>query len=406
MDVFSAERLTRIPPYPLGEVRKRIEAATARGVDVISLAIGDPDQPTPPHIVEALTRAVADPRTHMYPADGHRGVPSFREAVSAWYGRRFGVRTDPATEVMALIGSKEGSHHLALGVLNPGDIAIVPDPGYPAYLASAVMAGAEVIDMPLRRERGFLPDLEEIPEELARRAKLMWLSYPNNPTTAVAPLDFFETAVAFARRYDVLVVNDNPYSEIAYDGVHAHSILEVDGARDVAVEFNSLSKPFNMTGWRIGMAVGNAGAIAAIGHVKENTDTGIFAAIQAAGVAALEGPQDIIGRNIEVYRRRRDLAVRMFRSVGVEMDPPSATFYLWVPIPDGASSHELSVRLLDLTGVVVTAGSSFGAHGEGFIRLSLSVADTRLEEALDRIGGAWDRLSTLRLEPRSGMTFG
>jgi LL-diaminopimelate aminotransferase len=392
MGLQMSERVERLPPFLFMETRRRVREAVARGVDVISLGVGDPDQPTPAHVVEALAAAAADPANHRYPTGEARGMPAFREAVARYYQRRFGVALDPATEVLALIGSKEGCHHLSLGVLDPGDAAVVPDPGYPAYEASACIAGARVVRLPLRRANGFLPDLAELPEETLRRAKLLWLSYPNNPTTAVAPRDFLRAAVELAHRHDLVLVNDNPYAEIAFDGVLAPSILEVDGARDVAVELNSLSKTYNMTGWRLGMAVGNADLVAAMARVKENTDVGVFNAVQHAGIAALDGPQDALARAVATYQRRRDRVVDGLRVLGLEVDPPQATFYVWLPVPGGLSSTDFAARLLELTGVVVTPGVGYGEHGEGFVRLALSVPDDRLDEALRRMASVRDRL--------------
>ena len=392
MDIVKAARLEELPPYLYVQIRQKVREAEERGVDVISLGVGDPDRPTPPHVVEALAAAAADPANHTYPTHEQRGMLAYREAVAAWYGRRFGVTLDPATEVIALIGSKEGNHHLALGLLDPGDVAIVPDPGYPAYLSSVIFAGGEVARVRLRPEQGFLVDFAAIPDDVAERTKILWLSYPNNPTTAVATVEFYDRAVAFARRRGIVLVNDNPYSEISYDGVRIPSILEADGAMDVAVEFNSLSKPYNMTGWRVGMAVGNAAIIDAIDQVKENTDSGIFNAIQLAGIAALEGPQDVVADNVETYRGRRNRVIEALRAIGLDAEPPVATFYVWVPVPTGVGSMEFAGRLLDLTGVVVTPGIGYGEGGEGFVRMSLSVPDDRLDEALDRIRGAGDRL--------------
>ena len=391
MRVRSA-RMASLPPYLYADVRRRIGEATARGVDVISLGVGDPDRPTPPHIVEALCRAANDPANHRYPTGAERGMPAFRSAVARWYQRRFNVRLDAETEVLALIGSKEGNHHLALAVLDPGDVAIVPDPGYPAYVASALFAGADVFRVPLRRENGFLVDFADIPADVARRAKLMWLSYPNNPTTAVAPLRFWQEATAFARDHDILLVSDNPYSEVSLDGTRNHSALEAAGAMEVAIEFNSLSKPYNMTGWRVGMAVGNRDVIAAIDQVKEGTDNGIWNAVQVAGIAALEGPQDAVTENNAAYRRRRDLVIGSLRAAGIQAEPPAATFYVWAPVPKGLGSVEFASRLLDLAGIVVTPGVGYGEYGEGFFRLSLSVTDTRLGEAMERIGRIAERL--------------
>jgi len=389
----AARRLTRLPPFLFQETRRRVQEARDRGVDVISLGVGDPDQPTPPHVLDALARAATDPANHTYPAGGTRGLPRFRDAAANWYASRFDVTLDPELEVMALIGSKEGNHHLAMGVLDPGDVAIVPDPAYPSYVASANLAGAEVARIPLRSENGFMLDFDEIPSGLAARAKLLWLSYPNNPTTAVAPLRFYERAVDFAHEHDVWLVNDNPYSEIAFDGVRPHSILEVPAAREVAIEFNSLSKTYNMAGWRVGMAVGNATLIDAMARVKETTDSGVCSAVQHAAVAALAGPQDVVERMVAAYQGRRDMAVEMLRAADLSVTPPEGTFYIWLPSPPGVPGVEFASRLLELAGVVVTAGAGYGNHGHGYVRLSLSVDDIRLKEALERIADVRHHLS-------------
>ena len=391
--VAKAERLNKLPPYLYVQVRKKVREAQERGVDVISLGVGDPDRPTPQHIIDALTKAANEPANHQYPTGEEKGMPAFRKAIAAWYQRRFGVTLDPESETLALIGSKEGNHHLALAVLNPGDTAIIPDPGYPAYLASAIFAGAEVARVPLRAANKFLLDFDDISTDLAKRTKVIWLSYPNNPTTATAPLEFWQRAVDFCRTNDIVLVSDNPYSEVCYDGFVAASALQANGAKDCTVEFNSLSKPYNMTGWRIGMAVGNKDLIAAIDQVKENTDSGIFNAVQYAGIAALEGPQDIVRENIAVYQRRRDLVVKTLREIGLELEPPKATFYLWSPIPAGTTSMDFAGRLLDLCGVVVTPGIGYGTLGEGFVRISLSTPDARLDEAMARIRKVKDQLA-------------
>jgi LL-diaminopimelate aminotransferase len=388
-----AQRLTQLPPYLYVQIRKKVREAQERGVDVISLGVGDPDQPTPQHVIDALSKAANDAANHQYPTGEQKGMPAFRKAVAAWYERRFGVIVDPESEVLALIGSKEGNHHLALAVLNPGDTAIVPDPGYPAYLASAIFAGATVERVPLRAENKFLLDFADVPEDLARRTKVIWLSYPNNPTTAVAPLDFWQRAVDFCKKYDIVLASDNPYSEISFDGYKTTSALQAKGAKDVTVEFNSLSKPYNMTGWRIGMAVGNKDLIAAIDQVKENTDSGIFNAVQYAGIAALEGPQHVVAHNIAVYKRRRDLVIETLRDIGLEVEAPKATFYIWAPIPRGTTSMDFAARLLDLCGVVVTPGIGYGSLGEGFVRISLSTPDARLDEAMARIRKAKEQLA-------------
>jgi LL-diaminopimelate aminotransferase len=384
-----AERLDRLPPYLFVQIRNKIRETRERGVDVISLGVGDPDQPTPSHVVEALCQAARDPANHQYPTDEEKGMFSFRQAVSRWYHNRFGVHCDPETEVLALIGSKEGNHHLCLGILNPGDLAVLPDPGYPAYYASAVFAGADVLRVPIRREDGYLLRFDDIPNDELKRTRLIFLCYPNNPTGAVAPPEFFQQAVDFAREHDLVVVNDNPYSEICFDGYRPASIMAANGAKEVAIEFNSLSKPFNMTGWRIGMAVGAPHLIAAISQVKENTDSGVFNAIQYAGIAALDGPQDDLERLRGLYQRRRDLVLENLRAIGLNPDTPRATFYVWSPVPAGLSSVGWVAAVLDQAGVVVTPGNGYGTQGEGFFRISLTVPDARLEEAMARLHKAF-----------------
>jgi LL-diaminopimelate aminotransferase len=387
--VQKADRLGKLPQYLFVQIRNKIREAKERGIDVISLGVGDPDQPTPAHVIRALQAAAEDPTNHQYPTDEEKGMLRFRQSVASWYRERMGVELNPEREVLALIGSKEGNHHLCLATLNPGDVALLPDPGYPAYFASAVFAGAVVERIPLRREDGFLPRFDEIPSDLASRARLLFLSYPNNPTGAVAPLEFWERAVRWAKANDVILVNDNPYSEIAYDGYRTVSILQAEGAMDVAVEFNSLSKPYNMTGWRIGMAVGNSDLIAGISQVKENTDSGPFNAVQYAAIAALEGPQDSTRALVATYQRRRDAVLETLRAIGLDPDTPKATFYVWSPTPNGRSSIEFAAEVLDKAGVVVTPGIGYGQRGEGYFRISLTVPDARLEEALARIRRAF-----------------
>jgi len=387
--VQKAERLSKLPPYLFVQIRNKIREARERGIDVISLGVGDPDQPTPGHVIQALQAAAEDPANHQYPTDEEKGMLRFRASAAGWYRERFGVSLDPEREVLALIGSKEGNHHLCLAVLDTGDCALLPDPGYPAYFASAVFAGAEVERIPLYREDGYLPRLEAIPTELAGRARLLFLNYPNNPTAAVAPLDFYQRAVRWAKENDIVLVNDNPYSEIAYDGYRPASILQAEGAMDVAVEFNSLSKPYNMTGWRIGMAVGNPDLISGMSQVKENTDSGIFNAIQYAGIAALEGPQDSTRALIAAYQRRRDLVLETLRAIGLDPDTPRATFYVWSPTPDTRPSMDFAAEVLDKASVVITPGIGYGQRGEGFFRISLTVPDARLEEACQRLRQAF-----------------
>ncbi|MDI3316412.1 MAG: LL-diaminopimelate aminotransferase [Bacillota bacterium] len=379
-----AARLEKIPPYLFAELDRQREEAVARGVDVIDLGIGDPVDPTPPQVVERLAQAARDPANHRYPS--YRGSLRFRRAISDWYRRRFGVRLDPERQVMALIGSKEGLAHLIWAYAGPGDVVLVPDPAYPVYDVQTRLAGAEPWPLPLERERGFLPDLAQVPEEVARRAKLLFLNYPNNPTAAVADLDFWRRAVAWAREHDVLIASDAAYVENTFDGFRAPSALEVPGAEECTVEFYSLSKPFNMTGWRIAAAVGNAAAVAALGRLKTNLDSGQFGAVQEAAVTALEevGEPFIAAMN-EIYRRRRDRAVAALTGAGLHVAPSRGTFYLWVPVPQGESSAGFAARLFRQTGVLVAPGSAYGRQGEGFFRISLTVPDERLDQAMARI---------------------
>jgi len=383
--VKTAERLTKIPPYLFMELRKKIAKAKAEGVDVISLAIGDPVEPTPPSIIEELSIHARRPENHRYPTDEEKGMLAFRREVARWYKDRYGVTVDPATEVLGLIGSKEGCHHFVLARINPGDIVLMTDPGYPAYRASILMAGGVPYNVPIRPENGYLPVLDEIPPDILAKARGMFLNYPNNPTGACATPAFLDKLVAFAKKNDVAVCYDNPYSEILFEGQKRISFLMADGAKEVGVELNSLSKPFNMCGWRIGMALGNPELIAAISKVKENTDSGIFNPIQFAAIRALQDEAPYIDRMIGIYKKRRDLVLTTLRKIGIEFDPPKGTFYLWVPAPKGMTSLEFTNRLFDKTAVVVAAGTAYGRYGEGFIRVSLTVPDDRLQEAMARI---------------------
>lgn len=379
-----ARRIENLPPYLFAGLDAKLAAKRAEGVDVISLGVGDPDLPTPEHIVDAMRAAVADPATHQYPS--YWGSLEFRTAVAEWYRRRFGVDLDPAAEVMALIGSKEGLAHLTVAFVDPGDEALVPDPGYPVYAGGTQLAGGIVRDLPLLAENGYQPDFAAVsPTE---RTKLLWLNYPSNPTAAVAELSDFERAVAFAREHDLLVAHDAAYSEITFDGYVAPSILQVPGAKDVAVEFGSLSKHYNMTGWRIGFVVGSAEAIRALSIVKTNLDSGQFTATQRAAIEALSGPQDHLDVLRRTYRRRRDLVVDTLNGLGWSLKPPLGSIYVWVPTRAGMSSAAFADLLLDRAGVFVAPGSGYGARGEGYVRVALSVPDDRLEEAMARIGGA------------------
>jgi len=378
-----AKRVKNLPPYLFVGITKKIAEKKARGEDVVSFAIGDPDIPTPQHILDALCQAAQDPANHRYPESD--GMPQLRQAVSTWYQRRFELSLDPDKEIIPLIGSKEGIGHVALCFIDPGDIALVTDPGYPVYSIGTMFAGGECHFLPLTEDNDFLPDLDKVPADIAQRARLLWINYPNNPTSAVADMDFFERVVAFAKRYDIAVCHDAPYTEVAFDGYRPLSFLQAPGARDVGMEFHSLSKSYNMTGWRIGMAVGNAEMVGALTRVKSNIDSGIPQAIQYAAIEALLGDQTCIEEHNAVYRRRRDLVMNTLDKIGLKAKPPKASLYVWARIPDGYTSLDFCSKLLDETSVVVTPGSGYGKYGEGYIRLSLTTPDDRLEEGLARI---------------------
>ncbi|MCJ7501023.1 LL-diaminopimelate aminotransferase [bacterium] len=384
MKIRQADRLKALPPYLFAEIDRMKAEVAAKGIDIISLGIGDPDLPTLPNIIDRLKKAVDNPIHHRYPS--YEGMPSFREAVAQWYGDRFGVDLDPVGEVVSLIGSKEGIAHAPLAFVNPGDVVLCPDPGYPVYSIGTMFAGGEAYLMPLLEENLFLPDLSTIPAEILDRAKLMFLNYPNNPTSAGATREFFEKVVAFARENNILVCHDAAYSEVYYDGELPMSFLEIPGADEVGIEFHSLSKTYNMTGWRIGWVCGNQDAIGAIGKIKTNIDSGIFQAIQEAGIEALQGDQEPVEELRKIYQSRRDLACGYLSKSGFSFMVPKATFYLWVRTPEGLSSAQFVGRILQETGVVLTPGNGFGAYGEGYFRISLTVNEDRLQEALDRIG--------------------
>jgi LL-diaminopimelate aminotransferase len=386
-----AKRLEQIGAYLFADLDQKQEALRAKGVDVISLSVGDPDLPTPAHIVDALMEGATDPRSHRYPS--YIGEKDFRSTVATWFRKRFRVALDPDKEVLALIGSKEGLAHFPWATVDPGDVVLVPDPGYPVYRSSTILADGVPHPVPLLRERGFLPDLSAIPEDVTRRAKVMFLNYPNNPTAAIAPLEFFKEAVQFAHRYDILLAHDNAYSEITYDGYVAPSILEVDGAKEVAIEFHSLSKTYCMTGWRVGFAVGSAAAVGALARIKTNVDSGIFRAVQRAGIAAMTGPQDGVAERLRIYQGRRDRVTKALRSLGWQVPDIKATIYVWLPVPGGMTSAQFTSTVLEKTGVLVTPGTGYGAHGEGYVRLSLTIGDSRLDEALERLVDAFGRVS-------------
>lgn len=378
-----AKRLDQIPPYLFVEISHKIAEKKARGERVISFAIGDPDLPTPGHIIERLCQTAHDPANHRYPETD--GLPELRRAIAGWYQRRFGLTFDPDKEVLPLIGSKEGIVHIALCFIDPGDVALVPDPCYPPFRMGTVFAGGEPYFMPLTEENNFLPDLEAIPKDILRRAKLLWINYPNNPTAAVADLRFFERVVKFAREHDLVVCHDAPYTEVAFDGYHAPSFMQVPGAREVGMEFHSWSKTYNMTGWRIGMAVGNAQIINALMRVKSNIDSGIPQAIQLAAITALDGPQDCIAEHNRIYQRRRDRLLEVLQQLGLKARPPQASLYIWAKVPPGYTSASLATELLEKTSVVVTPGLGYGPAGEGFVRFSLTLSDEDLEEGLVRL---------------------
>jgi LL-diaminopimelate aminotransferase len=378
-----SKRLETIPPYKFQELEQQIADKRAAGIDVISLGIGDPDQPTYPHIVAAVQEAVADPANHQYPSN--RGREEFRAAFAEFYDHRFGVEIDPKSEVIPAIGAKECIYNLCFAFLDPGDVALASDPGYPVYTGGPILAGADAELLPLLPELGFAPDLTAVPPEIASRARLMFVNYPNNPTGAVVPEGFFETVVSFAREHQILVVHDNAYSETTYDGYVAPSFLATPGAKEVGVEVFSLSKGYNMTGWRCAAILGNAEAIQTYWRLKTNVDSGLFEAIQMAGVAALAGPEEPRRRMNETYARRRDLVVSALAQIGVEVASPKGTIYVWAPVPEGHTSTSFCELVLEEAAVVISPGSMYGPSGEGFFRIALTAPDERIEEAVERM---------------------
>ena len=379
-----AHRLDNLPPYLFARIDAMKAEKRAQGVDVIDLGVGDPDLPTPSHIIEALVEAARNPATHHYP--DYAGMFSYREAVAAWYKGRFGVKLDPKREVLALIGSKEGIAHIPEAFVNPGDYVLVPDPGYPVYKTSTLFAEGKTWEMPLNEDNAFLPDFNAIPLDVCAKSKLMFLNYPNNPTGAVASLSFFEEAVEFAKEHDIVVVHDNAYSEISFDGYIAPSFLEADGAMDVGIEMHSLSKTYNMTGWRIGMAAGSADIIAGLGRVKTNVDSGAFDAIQLAATEALTSSQECVADSCKVYEERRNALVSGLRELGFDVTVPKATFYVWLKVDN---SMEFAAKMLNEAGVVVTPGTGFGDAGDGYVRFAITRSVERIEEALERMRGVF-----------------
>jgi LL-diaminopimelate aminotransferase len=378
-----ADRVKNLPPYLFDTIDKMKNAALAKGVDVIDLSIGDPDIPTPAHIVESMKTAVAKPEHHQYPS--YDGMLSFRTAVSDWYKSRFNVTLDPKTEVLSLLGSKEGIGHVPLAFVNPGDIVLVPSPGYPVYPVGTLFAGGESYLMPLLEQNDYLPNFGIIPEDILKRAKLMYLNYPNNPTSACAPKELFEEAVALAQKHDIIICHDAAYSEVYFDNKRPISFLDVKGAKDVGIEFHSLSKTYNMTGWRIGFAVGNAKILAGLGRIKSNLDSGVFQAVQEASIAALKTDDSVLAKLRAVFQERRDVMFEGLTSLGLKVRKPEASFYLWARVPEGHTSASFVSLLLEKAGVLGTPGVGFGAPGEGYIRFALTKDLNRIREAVQRI---------------------
>ena len=386
-----AQNLAKLPPYLFAEIDKKIDAAKAQGIELINLGVGDPDLPTPARIVAAMQNAVGDASTHNYPP--YQGTQAFKQAVTLWMQTRFGVNIDPGPEVLSLIGSKEGLAHMILAYVDPGDVVLCPSPGYPVYNNYTLLCGGEPYTVPLKADTGFLPDLSSIPEDIARRAKLLFLNYPNNPTGAIADHTFIEEAVAFCRKYDILLCHDNAYSEMTFDGYRAPSFLEVAGAKDVCVEFFSLSKMYNMTGWRVGFAVGNAAGIKALSTVKNNTDSGVFKAVQIAAAEGLNHSDELTRDLNAIYGARRDMFVKGLNELGWQFTPNKATFYLWLPVPPGMTSLDFVNVMREKAHIVVPPGTGYGSQGEGFFRVALTVGEAKLQQALSQMKAAGIRFN-------------
>ena len=380
------QAMQNLPPYLFARIEQKVSEAKEQGIDIINLGIGDPDLPTPQHIIDRMAASINDPANHQYPSSV--GLLEYRQAVAEWYKRRFNVDLNPKTEVVSLLGSKEGIAHISFAYLDKGDINLVPDPGYPVYSIGTLLAGGKSYFMPLKAENSYLPVLEDIPVEVAQQAKLMFINYPNNPIGVIADMAFYEKVVEFTRNYDILVVHDAAYSEMAYDGIKPLSFLQVPGAKDVGIEFHSLSKTYNMTGWRIGWAAGNSSAIEVLGRFKSNVDSGVFQAIQYAGIEALRGPQDCVDKSNEIYTERRKIALAGLERMGWKVTPPQASFYFWAPVPRGYSSASFAELVLEKTGVIITPGNGYGEYGEGYFRIALTVDKVRMQEAFDRMYAA------------------
>ncbi len=396
--MYLSRKIENLPPYLFVEITKKIAEKKARGEDVVSFGIGDPDLPTPPHIVERLCKEVHDPVNHHYPESD--GLPELRKTIADWYEKRFQVKLDPDTEVAPLIGSKEGIAHVAFCLLDPGDTALVPDPGYPVYAFGTTLAGGRPYYVALKEKNHYLPDLEKIPPKILEKSRVLWLNYPNNPTGATAGIDFFEKTVHFANKYNICVCHDNPYSEVAFDGYQPVSFLQSPGAKDIGIEFHSLSKSYNMTGLRIGMAVGNARVIDALKRIKSNLDSGIPQSIQYAAIEALNGPQDCIKEHNDIYQRRRDLVVETLNKMGLEAEPPKASLYVWAKVPQGFTAAEFATDLIEKVNVVVTPGSGYGRNGEGYVRLSLTIPDAILIKGLSRMADWHDSKNIMRYKTK------
>ena len=390
-----SRRIEHLPPYLFVEINRTIAEKRARGEEIVSFAIGDPDIPTPPHIIERLCQAAQDPVNHRYPET--EGLPELHQAIAKWYQKRFGVSLDADKEVLPLIGSKDGIAHIAFCLIDYRDVALVTDPAYPVYSVSTMLASGNPYYLPLTEENNFLPDLNAIPAYILKRAKLLWINYPNNPTSAVAELDFFNRVVEFARKHKLAVCHDGPYSEVAFDGYQPVSFMQADGAKEVGMEFHSLSKTYNMTGWRIGMAVGNGIMIDALERLKSNVDSGIPPAIQLAAIAALTGPQDCVKEHNAIYQRRRDLIIDVLNNMGLKANPPKASLYIWAKVPKGYTSVEFATDLLEQVGVAVTPGVAYGKHGEGYVRLSLTVPDATIVKGLSKLSSWRDTKRNVRM---------
>ena len=390
-----ARRIENLKPYLFVEINKKIAEKKAKGEEIVSFAIGDPDIPTPSHIINGLCQAAKDPANHRYPES--EGLPELHQSIAEWYKRRFNVILDPANEVLPLIGSKEGIGHIAFCIIDPGDIALVPDPAYPVYAIGTQLAGGRPYYLSLKESNGFLPSLNGIREDILQKTRVLWINYPNNPTGAVADLSFFNMVVEFARKHNILVCHDGPYSEVAFDGYQPVSFMQAEGAKDIGIEFHSLSKSYNMTGWRIGMVVGNAQAVGALRTLKSNLDSGIPQAIQYMAIEAFKGPQDCIAEHNTIYQRRRDLICEVLNNIGLTVTVPKASLYVWAKVPEGYNSVDFTADLLDQVGVAVTPGIGYGRSGEGYVRLSLTIPDASLVKGLSRLSG-WRNTRRLTLK--------